>query len=701
MQDTPPPPASPPAAAAASATVSDATIAECFQAVETLTTMFGFDYSAANQAVDTVGPDITTCYNYILDQALAKDGGGSVYPIDNCPHITQHVQLALSSLPIIFQETPMMQLPCCISPIHNTATTTTTTTAATTTTTANKNNKKGGLKGEVASDGTKCPLGENWLCLACQNIYCSRYINGHCVQHWKDCGHCIAVSLADLSVWCHECQSYIKDKERIQPLLTKLEEIKFDDSLETNNVSHETNTEEQEDYALEYTTYVNDDNTATAAATTTTTFTTTFTTTTGDIRKSARQQNEWEEKRMRPPKKQRSIASSLCSSDHTVSSRSSNNSTASSNDEPEKDDASFDQDAKIRAFPISLEEEEEEEDEESPPPMDYPFETLPQSLEEVAKFIQSENCQNIVILAGAGMSVVSGIPDFRSANGLYATMNAELLTATQSEKDLIRFDPSIALDHRLFLQNQLPCLEVNRQFLLGTKDQMWKATLAHRFVELLHKKTNKLVRLYTQNIDGLEDQCIHLPREKVVPVHGTMDQADCGMCRNEADFEQFCRDVRHNIKDITGTDPTAPTESKHIPCHICGYNTLKPSIVLFKSNLPQRFFELLPHDVEEADLLLIIGTSLKVAPANSIVYRVPKTCLRVLVNRDPVGIPLGMQYGPYAERDYFAEGDIDPTMLELMTHLGWLNELEPLLDQDQLPESSADLLQQRLEMDRN
>jgi NAD-dependent deacetylase sirtuin 2 len=704
MQNTPPPPAfSPAAPAAASATVSDATIAECFQAVETLTTMFGFDHSVANQAVDAVGTDITTCYNYILDQALAKDGGGSVYPIDNCPHITQHVQLTLSSLPIIFQETRMMRLPCCISPIHNTATTTATTTSAPTTT--NKNNKKGGLKGEVASDGTKCPLGENWLCLACQNIYCSRYINGHCVQHWKDCGHCIGVSLADLSVWCHECQSYIKDKERIQPLLAKLEEIKFDDSHETNHVSHETNAEDQEDYSLEYTTQVNDDNTAaTNAATTdaTTDATTTFTTTTGDIRKSARQQNEWEHQRMRPPKKQRSIASSL-GSDHTVSSESTNNSVPSSNDEAEKDDDSFDEDAKIRAFPISLEEEEEEEDEDeqSPPPMDYPFELLPQSLEEVAKFIQSKNCQNIVILAGAGMSVVSGIPDFRSANGLYATMNADLLTATQSEKDLIRYDPSIALDNRLFLQNQLPCLEVNRQFLLGTRDQMWKATLAHRFVELLHKNTNKLVRLYTQNIDGLEDQCSHLPREKVVPVHGTMDQADCGMCRNEADFEQFCRDVRRNIKDITGTDPTAPTESKHIPCHICGYNTLKPSIVLFKSNLPQRFFELLPRDVEEADLLLVIGTSLKVAPANSIVYRVPKTCLRVLVNRDPVGIPLGMQYGPYAERDYFAEGDIDATMLELMTHLGWLNELEPLLEQGQLPESSADLLQQRLEMDRN
>lgn len=298
------------------------------------------------------------------------------------------------------------------------------------------------------------------------------------------------------------------------------------------------------------------------------------------------------------------------------------------------------------------------------------------------------------------MSVVSGIPDFRSANGLYATMDPDSLTATQMERDLIRLDPSIALDNRLFLQNQLPCLEVNRQFLLGTKDQVWKATLAHRFVELLHKKTNKLKRLYTQNIDGLEDQCQDLPRDKIVNVHGSMDQAECGMCYSPADFETFCTNVRVKIKDITGTDPTAPAQSSHIECPICGYYALKPAIVLFKSSLPQRFFELSSTDVESADLLLVMGTSLKVAPANSLVFRVPDTCLRFMVNRDPVGIHLGIQYGSTAERDFFAPGDIDNTMLELMIHLGWLNDLEPLL-QDRLPDSSCELLRARLETERS
>lgn len=139
-----------------------------------------------------------------------------------------------------------------------------------------------------------------------------------------------------------------------------------------------------------------------------------------------------------------------------------------------------------------------EDDEE----IEYPFEHVPQNLKDVADFIQSDKCRNILVLAGAGMSVASGIPDFRSPNGLYATLDAQQLTASDEERAAIQDDPSSALDQHLFLQNPLPCLELQREFLLGTRAQRWKATLAHRFLELLHVKTNKLVRQYTQNIDG-------------------------------------------------------------------------------------------------------------------------------------------------------------------------------------------------------
>ena len=77
----------------------------------------------------------------------------------------------------------------------------------------------------------------------------------------------------------------------------------------------------------------------------------------------------------------------------------------------------------------------------------------------------------------------------------------------------------------------MPCLEVNREFILGVRERKWKATLTHRFVELLRTKTigtvqqkGKLVRLYTQNIDGLEDQCEGIGHENRIAVHGSMDR---------------------------------------------------------------------------------------------------------------------------------------------------------------------------------
>jgi NAD-dependent SIR2 family protein deacetylase len=305
----------------------------------------------------------------------------------------------------------------------------------------------------------------------------------------------------------------------------------------------------------------------------------------------------------------------------------------------------------------------------------------------------------------AGMSVASGIPDFRSSNGLYATLDATKLTATDEQIEAIQNDPSYSLDHHLFLENPLPCLEVNREFILGVRERKWKATLTHRFVELLQTKTDggtgKLVRLYTQNIDGLEDQCAGIGHQRRIAVHGSMDEAECARCHATMDFDSFCERVRRQIKDISGQDSAAPKESTPITCESCGQNTVKPSIVLFRSRLPEIFFERVPRDVEDIDLLIVMGTSLAVAPANSIVWRVPRSAMRVLINRHCVGRHLGLDCQSN-DRDYFARGDCENVVLDLMEKLGWLEELRPLLDRNELPESSERLLKERLEnLDRN
>jgi NAD+-dependent protein deacetylase sirtuin 2 len=351
--------------------------------------------------------------------------------------------------------------------------------------------------------------------------------------------------------------------------------------------------------------------------------------------------------------------------------------------------------------------DEDEDQDES----DYP--ARPTCLKDVANFIQSDRCRKILILAGAGMSVVSGIPDFRSADGLYRTINVDVLSGLDEEqRDQIRHDPSLALDQHLFLEHPTVCLELQRDFILGVHEQRWKATLAHRFCELLHTKflpkndgptknnngennnnnnhDGKLARLYTQNIDGLEDQCATLPRDKVIAMHGSMDRAECAHCGAEMEFDTFCQRVRDQVKDIQAIDAISQT-STPIQCQQCGRPTVKPGIVLFRSSLPHAFFTHVPRDTANVDLLLIIGTSLRVAPANTIVYRVPKRCVRVLINREAEGMHLGLNFSSSSSstRDYFAQGDIDAVILELAGHLGWWDDLAPFLADDQLPASSA------------
>ncbi|GAX18854.1 hypothetical protein FisN_26Hh156 [Fistulifera solaris] len=323
--------------------------------------------------------------------------------------------------------------------------------------------------------------------------------------------------------------------------------------------------------------------------------------------------------------------------------------------------------------------------------IEYPFGTVPTNLQQVAAFIQSDQCQRILVLAGAGMSVAAGIPDYRSENGFYATLPAHRLTATPQQQAAIQHDKTFALDQHLFLENPLPCLELKRDFILGVAERRWKPTLAHRFCALLAKHSQKLVRWYTQNIDGLED--LATLRDKVVHVHGTMSQADCAHCRAMQDTEAFHQHVKTHIQDVTGQDVTAPTTSQPMLCSQCHQPGVKPAIVLFRSSLPKVFFETLPQDLQDIDLLLILGTSLRVAPANSIVWRVPSSCLRVVINREPVGQHLGIRHSN-SKRDFHAAGDCESVVLELMEHLGWLSLLEECVDD--LPPSSAQLLRHKL-----
>jgi NAD+-dependent protein deacetylase sirtuin 2 len=353
----------------------------------------------------------------------------------------------------------------------------------------------------------------------------------------------------------------------------------------------------------------------------------------------------------------------------------------------------------------------------------------------LARLILSDECRSIAILSGAGVSVSSGIPDFRSPGGFYSTLRPELITASPAERHLMSRDPTYVVSWQIFQHNQFPYLEVRRPFILGTQRRTWKATIAHHFASLLHTKTNKLTRIYTQNIDGLDYQLDDIPKDKIVAVHGSIALASCEGCGKSADMADFCQQLQTNIKDIYNlnsdsdhgngnnnsddaisvtTATAAPKESTPILCQHCHEPLVKPSTVLFGRNLPLEFFQRAQQDLPTLDVLIVAGTSLVVSPANALVHQAPDTTCRVIVNREPVGRELGIEYDDdivvecidaasggddhcrtsATGRDLFAQGDCDAVFLHLIQELGWMEDLWER--RNDLPPSSADLLRRHV-----
>lgn len=67
---------------------------------------------------------------------------------------------------------------------------------------------------------------ENWTCVQCGIVFCSRYVNGHMIKHNQDTGHHLALSFTDLSFWCYRCDSYVVSNE-LRPTLKFFQDQKF------------------------------------------------------------------------------------------------------------------------------------------------------------------------------------------------------------------------------------------------------------------------------------------------------------------------------------------------------------------------------------------------------------------------------------------------------------------------------------------
>ncbi|XP_044125745.1 NAD-dependent protein deacetylase sirtuin-3, mitochondrial isoform X1 [Bufo gargarizans] len=263
------------------------------------------------------------------------------------------------------------------------------------------------------------------------------------------------------------------------------------------------------------------------------------------------------------------------------------------------------------------------------------------SITDVAEKIKEGFYSRILVMAGAGISTDSGIPDFRSpTSGLYSKLQDYSLPY-----------PEAIFDLSYFLHEPSPFLRLSQELLPGRHPP----NSAHYFLRLLHDK-GILLRLYTQNIDGLE-RAAGIPAEKLVEAHGTFASSTCTMCLKEYPGETFC---------------DAVTKSQVPHCSACG-GLIKPDIVFFGEQLPARFFLHLT-DFPRADLLFVMGTSLEVEPFASLVYAVRSSTPRVLINRDPVGPFLDKSDG----LNVMELGDVTSGVKRLVHLLGWERELEEL-----------------------
>ena len=238
-------------------------------------------------------------------------------------------------------------------------------------------------------------------------------------------------------------------------------------------------------------------------------------------------------------------------------------------------------------------------------------------MKEVKELIRDSN--NIVFFGGAGVSTASGLPDFRSATGLYNKENNS------------NYSPEYMLSHDFFANHP-------DEFIKYVKENlMIEGVLpndCHYALEKL-EKMGKLQGIITQNIDGLHQKA---GSKNVIELHGTLNDYYCVSCGEKYDLAYV-----NKFQDV-------PT------CEKCG-GIVRPDIVLYGEGLDQNNISHAINLISHADVLIVGGTSLAVYPAAGLIdfYNGNKL---VLINKDDTG--------KESAADYVVKGDISKIMMELV-----------------------------------
>ena len=203
-----------------------------------------------------------------------------------------------------------------------------------------------------------------------------------------------------------------------------------------------------------------------------------------------------------------------------------------------------------------------------------------------------DESHRMVFFGGAGVSTESGIPDFRSVDGLYSQH--------------FEYPPETIISHSFYLRDPAYFFRFYREKMLPLG---FEPNITHRKLAQWEQE-GKLAAVVTQNIDGLHQKA---GSRTVYELHGSVLRNYCTKCRKFYSAE-FIRD------------------SKGIPRCSCG-GIVKPDVVLYEEGLDQDTVEKSIMAIRDADLLMVAGTSLTVYPAAGLLrfYRGNRL---VLINRD-------------------------------------------------------------------
>jgi len=185
---------------------------------------------------------------------------------------------------------------------------------------------------------------------------------------------------------------------------------------------------------------------------------------------------------------------------------------------------------------------------------------------------------NIVFFGGAGVSTESGVPDFRSANGLYSQE--------------FEYPPEVMLSHSFFIENPDAFYDFYRNIMINEGIEPNPAHFALAELE----KANKLKAVITQNIDGLHQLA---GSENVIELHGSVHRNYCMTCGKHFGIEAI---------KVTG-----------IPTCQCG-GIIRPDVVLYEEQLDSSLLSQAAECVSWADMMIVGGTSLTVYPAAGFVH---------------------------------------------------------------------------------